>query len=101
SWLIHSITQTIANSVMWIQNAYEVWVNLSNRFSGKNTPRIFEIHRNIANLTQDTDSISMYYTKLKAFRDELSSYHTLPRCTCGVIPNLTSFLDEDYLMNFL
>ncbi|GAV78005.1 UBN2_3 domain-containing protein, partial [Cephalotus follicularis] len=59
SWLIHSTTPTIANSVMWIQNAHE------------------------------------------ALHDELFSYRTAPPCTCGVLPNLTSFLDEDYLMDFL
>ncbi|GAV84026.1 UBN2_3 domain-containing protein, partial [Cephalotus follicularis] len=101
SWLIHSTSPPIANSILWINEARAIWVDLHDCFSQKNAPRIFEIHRAIANLAQETNSISTYYTTLKALRDELSSYRSLLNCTCTGTSTLTNFFDEDYLMDFL
>ncbi|GAV71481.1 hypothetical protein CFOL_v3_14975, partial [Cephalotus follicularis] len=50
---------------------------------------------------QETNFISTYYITLKALRDELSSYHSLPNCTCTGTLTLTNFFDKDYFMDFL
>ena len=62
SWLIHSTIPTIANSIIWINSARDIWLDLLTRFTQKNAPRIFEIRRTIANLSQGTKSIATYYT---------------------------------------
>ncbi|KAK3009701.1 hypothetical protein RJ639_014807 [Escallonia herrerae] len=101
SWLIHSTIPAIANSILWTTIASDVWVDLHDRFSQKNAPRIFEIRRAISNNAQNTDSVSTYYTTLKAYSDELSSYRTPPTCTCGAMKTHTDFLENDALMDFL
>ncbi|KAK3001516.1 hypothetical protein RJ639_020808 [Escallonia herrerae] len=101
SWIIHSTVPAIANSILWTTNAHEVWVDLLDRFSQKNAPRIFEIRRAISNNVQNKDSMSQYYTTLKAYLDELSSYRTPPNCTCGAMKTHTELLDSDALMDFL
>lgn len=67
----------------------------------KNAPRIFEIRRAISNLSQGTNSIAAYYTQLKAYRDELGSYCTLPACVSRVIPNFNDIYTTEHLMDFL
>ncbi|KAK3019291.1 hypothetical protein RJ639_004611 [Escallonia herrerae] len=101
SWLIHSTIPATASSILWTSVASEVWVDLHDRFSKQNAPRIFEIRRAISNNTQNTDSVSTYYTTLKAYRDELSSYRTPPTCTCGAMKTHNDLLDSDALMDFL
>ncbi|KAK3038784.1 hypothetical protein RJ639_027371 [Escallonia herrerae] len=101
SWHIHSTIPATANSILWTCIASEVWIDLHDRFSQQNTPRIFEIRRAISNNTQNTDSVSTYYTTLKAYRDELSSYRTPPTCTCGAMKTHNDLLDSDALMDFL
>ncbi|KAK3005231.1 hypothetical protein RJ639_016992 [Escallonia herrerae] len=91
----------MACNILWTTNAHEVWVDLRDRFSQKNAPRIFEIRRAISNNAQNTNSVSQYYTTLKAYRDELSSYRTPPNCTCGAMKTHTELLDSDALMDFL
>jgi len=100
SWLIHSTIPTIANSIIWINSARDIWLDLLTRFTQKNAPRIFEIRRTIANLSQGTKSIATYYTELKAYRDELNSYQTLPACVCGAVPNFNEVYATEYLMDF-
>ncbi|XP_043717827.1 uncharacterized protein LOC122665751 [Telopea speciosissima] len=101
SWLIHSTTPSIANNILWTTNVMDVWDDLSARYSQQNAPHIFEIRRSISNHSQGTESISVYYTTLKAFRDELSSYQSLPSCTCGAMTTLHSYVETDALINFL
>jgi hypothetical protein len=101
SWLVHSTIPTIANSILWIKSARDIWLDLLTRFNQKNAPRIFEIRRAISNLSQETNSIAAYYTQLKAYRDELDSYRTLPACACGVIPNFNEIYATEHLMDFL
>ncbi|CAI8593055.1 unnamed protein product [Vicia faba] len=48
-----------------------------------------------------TKYIATYYTELKAYRDELNSYQTLPSCVCGAIPNFNEVYATEYLMDFL
>ena len=82
SWILNSSTPNIANSVIFYNTAHEVWEDLQNRFFQSNAPRIFQIEREIAFLTQDQMIVVAYYTKLKKLWDELGSYNDVI-CTCG------------------
>ncbi|XP_043725793.1 uncharacterized protein LOC122672372 [Telopea speciosissima] len=101
SWLIHSTIPSIANRILWTTNARDVWVDLSDRFSQQNAPRIFEIRRSISNHSQASDSVSAFYTALKSYRDELSSYRTITTCTYGAMTMLNAHVKTDSLMDFL
>lgn len=48
-------------------------------------PRIFQIQREIASISQDKLSVATYYTKLKGLWDELASYDNHESYTCGVL----------------
>ncbi|XP_043702102.1 uncharacterized protein LOC122652429 [Telopea speciosissima] len=101
SWLVHSTIASIAHSILWIDSAREVWLDLHERFSQKNVPRIFEIRQAISTDTQGSDSVSAYYTVLKGYCDELTSYRSLPTCSCGAMNKLQELLRIDSLMDFL
>ena len=75
SWIVNTLNPEISDSVIYYTIAHEVWEDLRERFSQRNAPRIFEIHREIAYHRQEQLSISIYYTKLKSLWDELASYN--------------------------
>ncbi|RVW84581.1 Retrovirus-related Pol polyprotein from transposon RE1 [Vitis vinifera] len=54
----------------------------SGSFFSKQCPRIFQIERDIACLTQDQMTVAAYYTRLKKLWDELGSYNDTV-CSCG------------------
>ena len=66
---------------MFASSAREIWLDLKDRFQQKNGPRIFQLRRELMNLRQDQNSISIYFTKLKTIWEELSNYR--PNCSCG------------------
>ena len=83
SWILNSITPELADSVIYSTTAQEVWEDLRDRFSQSNVPRIFQIERDIACVSQSQMTVAAYYTKLKGLWDELGSYNGTV-CSCGV-----------------
>ncbi|KAM2129542.1 hypothetical protein ACFX1R_009206 [Malus domestica] len=83
AWIINSIDSDIADSILYMTDAHAIWEELRERYCQSNAPRIFQIQRDIASLTQDQLSIAAYYTKMKSLWDELSSYSESVSCTCG------------------
>ncbi|WJZ95113.1 hypothetical protein VitviT2T_013904 [Vitis vinifera] len=101
SWLLNSIHPDIASSVIYAETTLEIWADLRECFSQGNDSRIYQIKRDIVEHRQGQQSISVYYTKLKAFWDELSSYHEVLSCSCGGLEKLKEMDEKERVMQFL
>nr|KYP32921.1 hypothetical protein KK1_046282 [Cajanus cajan] len=49
SWLAHSMTPSIRQSVMWIESASEIWRDLCDRFSHGDKFRIVDLQEELQN----------------------------------------------------
>jgi hypothetical protein len=85
SWILNSIDKSIVSSLIYHACPRDVWIDLEDRFSQSNNPRIFKLKRNIATLTQGSMTISTYFTTLKSHWDELAMLTPTPQCTCGIL----------------
>ncbi|XP_065615833.1 uncharacterized protein LOC136061682 [Quercus suber] len=65
SWLTNSLSPDLKASVMYINSARDLWIDLKNRFSQDNTPRLFELQKEISHLVQGSLSVSFYFTRFK------------------------------------
>ena len=101
SWILISISKEIANSEIYASTACEVWLDLKDRFTQKNRPRIFELNKAIASLNQKQSSVSAYFTNLKSLWEELASYHNLPICPCGVTKDIHEIFHQEHVLQFL
>lgn len=101
SWLCNSISKQLRSSLAFMDNANEIWTELRERFSQQNGPRIYELKKALSNLTQEDDSVSIYYSRLKSLWDELSVYDPLPECTCGKLKLLLDRYYRDCAIQFL
>jgi len=43
SWILNSVSQEIASSIIYIDSAEEMWNDIKERFSQQNGPRIFQL----------------------------------------------------------
>ena len=66
SWILNSVSKEISASIIFVESAAEIWLDLKDRFQQSNGPRIFQLRRELINLSQDQSSFSVYFTKLKA-----------------------------------
>ncbi|XP_015963417.1 uncharacterized protein LOC107487313 [Arachis duranensis] len=101
TWLLNATSKDIATSVIYAGSAVLLWQDLETRFSQSNAPRIFELNRSLMSLTQDSLSVSQYFTKLKILWEELNTFKPVVSCSCGGVKPIQAFLDQEYVMLFL
>ena len=107
AWIQRSISEQIAKSVLWIDNASGVWKNLQIRFSQGDIFRISDIQEDLYKFKQGTLDVSNYFTQLKVMWDELENYRPIPSCSCdiacscGAIASIRLYREQDYVIRFL
>lgn len=81
---------SIAQSVLWIKFAEDVWFDFKEMFGEGDTFRISDILEDIYHTRQGSYNVGEFYTQLKLFWDELFNLIPLdvcicnPKCSCGV-----------------
>ncbi|CAN1845196.1 hypothetical protein LINPERHAP1_LOCUS37761 [Linum perenne] len=70
-WLNKAMSPEIAQSVLWLDSARDVWIDLQVRFSRSNLVRINDLHDQISNFRQGALTVSTYYTRFKMLWDEM------------------------------
>lgn len=101
SWILNSVEKDIADSLLFCNNAREIWKELENRFEQSNGTQLFQLQKELVSISQGTNSISTYYTKIKKIWDELFCQCILPVCTCGVASQIAKFQEDQKLIQFL
>ncbi|GJZ52107.1 serine carboxypeptidase S28 family protein [Tanacetum coccineum] len=92
SWLMSSVFESIAKSIMFIGTAFEIWNQLEKRFALSNGSRKYKLNRETYDVMQSGQPISEYYTIMKCVWEELDSMNVLPRITT-FIAEITAFLN--------
>ncbi|XP_019056990.1 PREDICTED: uncharacterized protein LOC109116288 [Tarenaya hassleriana] len=106
SWLMHSVSKTIAPSLLHISTARGIWNNLIRRFKQNHVPRRYSIRQLLRSLCQGSSDVSTYYTKLFTLWEELKSVKSTPKCTCGgcnceLDQKWYDHHEEDFVIEFL
>ncbi|XP_057954676.1 uncharacterized protein LOC131148773 [Malania oleifera] len=107
AWITNSLSKDIASSVLFSDNARNIWLDLQQRFSRSSAPRVFQLKKSISDLSQGQLSITQYYTQLKTLWDELQTYHPAPccscspSCSCGALQKVFEREQFDYTIQFL
>ncbi|XP_073267142.1 uncharacterized protein [Populus alba] len=101
SWLQNSISNSIRSSITFIDSARDVWLDLQNIFSYQNGPHIYQLRKSLASLSQETDPMSVYYSKLKTLWDETLIYDPIPSCSCGTMKTISERYQRDCVFQFL
>ncbi|GKV42680.1 hypothetical protein SLEP1_g50060 [Rubroshorea leprosula] len=83
SWILNTITKELQDSVAYAKIAKEIWNELLEWFTQRNASHVHELKLELATLTQQTRSVSTYFTKLKPIWDELQAHEPVLVCTCG------------------
>ena len=74
SWMINSMHIDVSCSIMYCETAREMWIELKNLFSQGNTPKIYNLQREISHISQNQTPATNYVTKFKCLWDQLLNY---------------------------
>ncbi|XP_019168932.1 PREDICTED: uncharacterized protein LOC109164841 [Ipomoea nil] len=101
SWILNSIHSSLANTVLYATDAASAWIDLQERFSTANGPRIYELENRIATFSQRDASIADYHNHLSALWDELNLLDPPPKCSCSARKEYIAQTERRRLMQFL
>ncbi|CAL1411708.1 unnamed protein product [Linum trigynum] len=101
SWILRSLSPEIAQSVLWLNTAVEVWRDLQERFSIADLVRIADLQYEIYGLKQGDLSISAFFTKFRVLWDELKTYRPVRSCACVPRCSCAEYMRADQVIRFL
>ncbi|XP_075473941.1 uncharacterized protein LOC142504998 [Primulina tabacum] len=101
SWILNSVSREIADNLLYISTAYEIWNDLRDRFHQSNAPRVFQIKKLLTGLHQGSMDISSYYTRMRTLWDELKDFQPIYVCQCGSIKEWMDYHNQECVMQFL
>ncbi|XP_035542195.1 uncharacterized protein LOC118344843 [Juglans regia] len=96
TWILNSISPSLANSLEYHTNPRDVWLDLSSRFCHGNNARIYQLKRTLSSLHQTTNSIHDYYNQIKQIWDELGHLKQSTNLTA-----LQQQADDEQVFQFL
>ena len=83
SWILNVLTKTIADSIIYAKSARQMWVELEERFGQVNGAKLYQVQKEMSNVSQGRNDIATYFTKVKSLWDELDYLDEIPLCTCN------------------
>ncbi|XP_015160269.1 uncharacterized protein [Solanum tuberosum] len=105
SWILNSLAKEIAESVEYVFDSCELWKELEDRYDQTNGAKLYQVQREINELSQGTLDITTYYTRMKKLWEELSTLHIKTQCncscTCGAKDNVFKVEQDRRLIQFL
>ncbi|XP_074378507.1 uncharacterized protein LOC141720052 [Apium graveolens] len=79
-WIITSLDPQIAASILYVDTARAIWLDLEERFGQASSAQLYALEQEVFQISHDTFSISEYYTQLKRIWDEIYNLRPLPKC---------------------
>ncbi|XP_075099541.1 uncharacterized protein LOC142176312 [Nicotiana tabacum] len=101
SWIMNSVSKDLLSEIIYASDAHAVWEDLKERFDKVNRVRIFQLHRSISRLSQGSDSVSVYPTKLKELWAEYDVLVPFLDCDCPRSKEHMIHLHQQRVMQFL
>ncbi|XP_068499516.1 uncharacterized protein [Phaseolus vulgaris] len=74
SWLVHSVSVHIRQSIIWMDKALDIWNDLKAHFSQGDLSRISDLQMEASSLNQGDLSVTNYFSKLRIIWDELDNF---------------------------
>lgn len=104
-WIRNSLSLSIAQSVMYIETASDVWRDLVSKFSQHDVFRMAEVQEEIAFLKQGNKTITEFFTQLRTLWNELAILRPAPivqqDCVCGGISMMRYYENLEQVIRFL
>lgn len=84
-----------------MDNAHNVWNELSERLSIVSGPKIHEIQKNLFKLEQENQSVELYFHKFKGYWNEFKALEDRIKCTCDASKSWEEHVEKTRLIQFL
>jgi len=103
SWILNVVNKEIYDSILYYQDAMEMWDDLFTRFKVNNLPRKYQLEQAVMTLKQGDLDLSAYFTKKKTLWEQLSNTRTrtVKKCDCDQVKELLEEAETSRVIQFL
>lgn len=101
SWISAAVAPELMTSIVYAASSKRIWEDFKERFDKSNLTRIFYLWKEIGMLTQGTDSVTVYYSKMRDLWDELDVMVPNPSCDCVESRPHMEHVKQQRLLQFL
>ncbi|KAL2902564.1 Retrovirus-related Pol polyprotein from transposon RE2, partial [Bienertia sinuspersici] len=107
SWLHASMSEPIKKSVLYLDSARNIWIQLEKHFTVSNDAAKYRLNKALYYTEQGEMSINEYFTKMSSIWEEIEDLNQLPAIT-HMNPEIRAFVEalnkrreEEHLFQFL
>ncbi|KAI4357111.1 hypothetical protein L6164_001080 [Bauhinia variegata] len=83
SWLLKSISPSIASTIFYMTDAAQIWQKLANLFAQADGVHISYLQQQLSATIQGSRTVDEYFSDLNAIWQELCQFRPAPHCTCA------------------
>ncbi|KAK9668084.1 hypothetical protein RND81_13G034000 [Saponaria officinalis] len=84
-WLLNCIEGGIKDTLFYANGSKESWEELIERYGQTNSLEIYQLKKDLHNISHDNLPLIEYYSKLKHAWESINSMDPIPLCSCGVL----------------
>ncbi|GJZ52807.1 retrovirus-related pol polyprotein from transposon TNT 1-94 [Tanacetum coccineum] len=85
------------DAFLYAQSPHELWQEIRERYGRSNGPLIYQLERELSQVTQGNLTIAAFFNKLKKCWDELQNLNGFPTCNCGKMRECTCGVIEKFI----
>ncbi|KAF8088092.1 hypothetical protein N665_0554s0022 [Sinapis alba] len=103
SWILNVVSKEIYDSILYYQDAAEMWDDLFRRFKVNNLPRKYQLEQAVMTLKQGELDLSTYFTKKKILWEQLANTKSsvVKKCDCDQVKELLEDAETSRIIQFL
>ncbi|WMV19878.1 hypothetical protein MTR67_013263 [Solanum verrucosum] len=101
SWIGATVSPDLVSSIVYASDSKKVWDEFKERFDKSNLTRIYQLWKDIASLTQGTNSVTVYFSRMKDYWDEIDALVPTAGCSCEASRPSIELLRNQRLLQFL
>ncbi|XP_013639287.1 PREDICTED: uncharacterized protein LOC106344458 [Brassica oleracea var. oleracea] len=103
SWLLNVVNKEIYDSILYYEDAAEMWEDLFRRFKVNNLPRRYQLEQAVMSLKQGRLDLSTYFTKKKTLWEQLANTKStlVKKCDCEQVKELLEEAETSRIIQFL
>ncbi|XP_074265396.1 uncharacterized protein LOC141587828 [Silene latifolia] len=91
-WLSNSLEKGLRENFKYVTSSESFWHDLLERYGQSNALEVYQLTKDLGDVSQDNLSLVEYYGKMKNLWETLDCLDPLPTCSCGKISLCTCSL---------
>ncbi|XP_016439476.2 uncharacterized protein LOC107765351 [Nicotiana tabacum] len=105
SWILNSLSKDLTDSLQYVGDAKKLWQELEDRYDQTNGANLYQLQKEINDLSQGALDITRHYTEIKRLWEKLNNLNAYAQCncqcTCGAKANMHKVEHNRRLIQFL